>query len=164
LWSTTAVPQTPWINQPQAVEIGVKFIPAVDGYITGLRFYKGTGNTGSHTGHLWTITGQQLAEAAFTNETASGWQTVYFSTPVAVTANTTYVASYFSRQGNFAVNRNYFNRTYTNYPLTAPSNNDSGGNGVYFYGPNGGFPNQSHQASNYWIDVLFRTTIPIGGQ
>ena len=37
-------------------------------------------NTGTHVGSLWTATGQLLASATFTNETASGWQTVTFST------------------------------------------------------------------------------------
>ena len=38
--------------------------------------------------------GVSLATATFTNETASGWQEVLFSTPVAITAGVTYVASY----------------------------------------------------------------------
>ena len=37
-----------------AVELGVKFRSDVAGYITGIRFYKGAGNTGTHVGHLWT--------------------------------------------------------------------------------------------------------------
>ena len=65
---------------------GVRFRAEVDGLITGVRFYKSTTNTGTHVGHLWTRTGQLLATATFTNETASGWQQVSFATPVAVTA------------------------------------------------------------------------------
>ena len=63
----------------------------MNGYITGIRFYKGSGNTGTHVGHLWTSTGTLLATATFSNETASGWQQVNFATPVAITAGTTYV-------------------------------------------------------------------------
>jgi hypothetical protein len=37
----------------------------VAGYITGLRFYKGSLNTGPHIGHLWSATGALLAEATF---------------------------------------------------------------------------------------------------
>ena len=36
------------------------------------------------------------------NETASGWQTVYFSTPVAITAGTTYIASYYAPNGHYS--------------------------------------------------------------
>ena len=39
---------------PGAIELGVKFRADVDGFITGIRFYKGTGNTGTHIGSLWT--------------------------------------------------------------------------------------------------------------
>ena len=57
IWPTTATPATPATNDTSAVEVGVKFRTSQAGYITGLRFYKGTGNTGTHTGSLWTATG-----------------------------------------------------------------------------------------------------------
>ena len=76
----------------------------MDGRITGIRFYKGTTNTGTHVGHLWTRTGTMLAEATFTGETARGWQQVSFASPVDVTAGTTYVASYHAPNGNYAFN------------------------------------------------------------
>ena len=41
----------------------------------GIRFYKAVANTGTHVGSLWTASGQLLASATFTGETASGWQT-----------------------------------------------------------------------------------------
>ena len=72
------------------------------GYITGIRFYKASANTGTHIGNLWTSAGQLLASATFTNETASGWQQVNFSQPVPVTKNTTYVASYFAPNGHYS--------------------------------------------------------------
>ena len=72
----------------------MKFRADQAGFITGIRFYKGSGNTGTHTGSLWTSTGTRLATVTFTGETATGWQQANFATPVAVTAGTTYVASY----------------------------------------------------------------------
>ena len=71
-----------------------------------------------------------LPRATFTNETASGWQTVTFSQPITVAAGTTYVASYHSN-GFYAATPNYFATSHTNGPLTAPSSAASGGNGVY---------------------------------
>ena len=65
-----------------AVTLGTKFIPAADGYITGVRFYKGAGNTGTHTGTLYSATGSVLATGTFSNETATGWQMLNF--PAAV--------------------------------------------------------------------------------
>ena len=42
-------------------------------------------------------------QATFTNETASGWQTAYFSNPVPITAGTTYVACYYAPNGHYSV-------------------------------------------------------------
>jgi len=132
----------------------VRFQTSQDGYITGIRFYKGTGNTGTHTGSLWTSDGTQLASVAFSGETSTGWQTATFSAPQKVTANTTYVASYFAPAGHYANNGNYFATTTTRGPLTALSNANAGGNGVYRYGASG-FPDNTYQATNYWVDVVF---------
>ena len=37
-------------SDPKAVTLGVRFSPTVAGSVTAVRFYKGPGNTGSHTG------------------------------------------------------------------------------------------------------------------
>jgi hypothetical protein len=99
-------------------ELGFKFRADTNGYITGLRFYKHATNTGVHVGSLWTSTGTKLASGTFTNETTSGWQQVSLASPVAITANTTYVASYHTNVGRYAVNSNYFAAAgVTNGPL-----------------------------------------------
>ena len=43
----------------------------------------------------------------FTGESASGWQTVTFAAPVAVTAGTTYVASYYAPVGHYSQEEAY---------------------------------------------------------
>ncbi len=158
LWPSTATPANASVADPSAVELGVKFQVDVGGYINGVKFYKGTSNTGPHTGNLWSSGGQLLATASFTSETASGWQQVLFPTPVQVSTGQTYVASYFTKSGNYAANSNYFANQYDNSPLHAPSSGSSGGNGVYAYGSKSQFPNQSYNATNYWVDALFSTT------
>ena len=60
--------------------------------MTGIRFYKGSGNNGTHIGLLYSSTGAALAQATFSGETASGWQLVTFSSPVAISANTIHLA------------------------------------------------------------------------
>ncbi len=159
LWSTLALPAKPAENDPQPIEVGVKFQPEADGFITGLRFYKGPGNGGSHVGHLWTSAGTLLAQATFASETATGWQQVALATPVAVTSGQTYVASYHSDAGNYAVDENYFATAYENPPLRAPADGELGGNGLYGYGPSA-FPINTFQAENYWVDVVFETPAP----
>ena len=110
LWSNATTPPVVDVGDPDALELGVKFTANTDGYLTGLRFYKSAANTGPHTANLWTSSGQLLATATFTNETASGWQEVTFASPVSITAGTTYVASYFAPNGHFAVARKLLQR------------------------------------------------------
>ncbi len=155
LFSASSTPGTVTRNDPGAVELGVKFQASGGGTITGLRFYKGPQNTGTHVGDLWSATGTLLASATFTGETASGWQQVNLATPVTITAGTTYVAAYHTNTGFYSVDTNYFSSPLTNGPLTAPSSSSSGGNGVYAYAGTDSFPRNTFNASNYWVDVVF---------
>jgi hypothetical protein len=156
IWPATAAPARPDEGPDMAVELGVKFRADSNGTITGIRFYKASTNTGTHVAKLWSITGQLLASATFTGETASGWQQVNFSNPVSITANTVYVASYYANVGHYADDQNYFaNNGVDNSPLHALQNGVSGFNGVYSYGSASSFPTQSFNSSNYWVDVVF---------
>ncbi|MFD2080552.1 Ig-like domain (group 3) [Actinopolymorpha cephalotaxi] len=156
LWQNTTVPATPSHPDANAVTVGVKFFSASAGTVTGIRFYKGALNTGTHTVSLWTASGQLLASAVSSNETASGWQQADFSSPVAISADTTYVASYHTTSGFYSVNRPYFTIDFVSPPLTAPVDGGvRGGNGVYRYGSANSFPTSTYQSSNYWVDVAF---------
>ncbi|WP_018612191.1 DUF4082 domain-containing protein [Segetibacter koreensis] len=156
IWGNSGTPQNPNDNDGQSIEVGVKFRASQSGNITGIRFYKGSANTGTHTGNLWSSTGTKLASATFSNETSSGWQEVRFATPVAITANTTYIASYFSTSGGYASTDNYFaSSNVTSGSLTALQSGIDGGNGVYKLGASG-FPSSSFNSSSYWVDVLFK--------
>ena len=145
----------PPIASSGGVELGLKFRSDVAGSVTGVCFYKGSQNTGVHTGELWTSSGQLLATATFTNESSSGWQQVNFSSPVAIQANTTYIVSYHSVSGYLAYTPNVFASSgIDNAPLHALANGVDGGNSVYVYGP-GAFPNVFNgQSPNYWVDVV----------
>jgi PKD repeat protein len=152
LWASTVVPSTASAYDPSSVELGITFRSDVGGKIKGIRFYKGSSNTGTHIGSLWTSTGTLLGRATFTAETASGWQQVNFATPIAITANTVYVASYHASSGYYADTSGFFaTKGIDNAPLHA----SAGANGVYKYGTSPGFPNASYQSSNYWVDVVF---------
>src|SRR4030095_395671 len=107
-------------------------------------------------GSWWSSAGTLLASATFTNESASGWQTVTFAQPVTVVTGTTYVASYHSN-GFYAVTPNYFATSHTSASRTAPPSATSGGNGVYAYGASSLFPTATYNATNYWVDVLYNS-------
>jgi hypothetical protein len=159
IWSAGA---TPAGADPDtaALELGVKFRSDVAGQVTGVRFYKGTGNSGTHLGSLWSSTGTLLASATFTGESASGWQQVSFSSPVTIAANTTYVASYFAPAGVYSYTQNVFTAGVDNVPLHALQSGVDGTNGVYKYGTSSGFPNASYLNTNYWVDVVMTTAAP----
>ncbi len=159
LWSDSTVPGSVDAGDTNAAELGVQFIPSVNGQILGVRFYKSLANTGTHTGTLWSSSGTALATATFTGESTTGWQEVHFSTPVAVTAGNTYVVSYHTAVGHYAANGGYFlSSGLTSGPLTAPSSGSSGGNGVYAYSVASVFPTGTYNAANYWVDVVFDPT------
>jgi hypothetical protein len=136
------------------IELGVRFRSSVAGHVTGVRVYKGASTIGTHTGSLWAGTGTLLARATFA-ETASGWQQVDFASPVAISADTTYVASYHASAGRYAQDIGDFTAGVTSGALTALANGADGPNGVYSYSGAPTFPNQGYQASNYWADVVF---------
>ncbi|MFC7275734.1 DUF4082 domain-containing protein [Paractinoplanes rhizophilus] len=157
IWPATATPATASTNDNSPVEVGVKFRAGAAGYITGLKFYKGSGNTGTHTGSIWSTTGARLSTVTFTGESSTGWQTATLPNPVAITANTTYVASYHTDAGFYASTTNGLSAAVTRGPLTALANGAAGGNGVYRYGASG-YPDSTYQSTNYWVDVVFDTT------
>jgi Domain of unknown function (DUF4082)/Bacterial Ig-like domain len=159
IWSSSTTPATAATTDTAAYELGVRFRSDQSGYILGVRFYKGTGNTGTHVGRLWTNTGTKLAQATFSGETATGWQEVQFATPVAIAANTTYVASYSDPRGRYALSRPYFTNPFDNPPLHALANGFDGANGL-FTKLLGAFPSDSFSAGNYWIDVVYSQTPP----
>ena len=132
------------------VALGLRFQASSDGTISGVRFYKETDNTGTHTGSLWSASGTLLATGTFTGESASGWEELDFSTPVPVTAGTTYVASYHTDAGHYAFTSGGLSSAVTNGPLTALA-----AGGVYGYGPDGTFPSNTFNANNYWVDVVY---------
>ena len=148
-----AVPGEPAENDSQPIEVGTRFHASVSGTITAVRYYRGPGWTGSPVGRLYSAGGQLLAEVTFPATTAVGWQQAQLSQPVAVTAGTAYVVSYYSASGDYAFQQGFFQSAYEGSPLMAPADAVGSPNGVFRYGA--GFPTQTFQASNYWADVVF---------
>ncbi len=158
LFSASSTPAQTNLNDGQQLELGVKFQANVAGDITGIKFYRSANDNGQNVVDLWTTAGTKLATATYSGTTGSGWQTVNFATPVTITANTTYVASYHTT-GAYVATDGFFTSGVTNGPLTALSSAAAGGNGVYSYGGSataGLFPTSTFDSANYWADVVFR--------
>jgi hypothetical protein len=130
-------------------ELGMAFSSTSAGQITGIRFWKASSETGTHTGRIWSSSGTLLASVTFTNETASGWQQQALSAPLAIAANTTYVVSVNTGNGYYAITDSGLASQIVNGSLRSVV----GTNGRF--GSPGAFPTSSWQNSNYFRDVVF---------
>jgi hypothetical protein len=158
----TLAPSNTDIDDPTSggVQLGTRFKSSVAGYVHGVRFYKGSSNnSGTHVGQLWDTSGNSLATATFSGETSSGWQEVLFATPVAISANTDYVVSYYAPNKHYSVTENYFTGNWpgpgSNNSLTAVEDSGSVHNGLYAYGSSSTFPSNTYGKNNYFVDVIF---------
>ncbi|MEO8629596.1 MAG: DUF4082 domain-containing protein [Betaproteobacteria bacterium] len=162
LYPSDTVPAQRADPDVRTIEVGVKFRADVGGVITGIRFYKSETNIGVHTGSLWSNNGVLLGRVTFVDETASGWQQALFAKPVAITAATTYVASYHAPVGQYSADEDaggFLTGGRHVPPLHGLQDKVDGPNGVYAYGPASVFPTETFRSSNYYVDVIFRTRI-----
>ncbi|WP_454630071.1 DUF4082 domain-containing protein [Bradyrhizobium cenepequi] len=160
LFPGSATPAVVNTTDDSAVELGVRFQTSVTGTVTGVRFYKSSQDIGTHTGELWSSTGVKLATVIFTNETASGWQSATFSTPITLTPGQIYTVSYHTNVGHYSNTTNYFTSDVRSGPLTALAS----GNGVFAYGSTSLFPTDTFQSTNFWVDVMFNPSTNLPNQ
>lgn len=148
-----------------SITTGIKFRSTQAGYITAVRYYKGSGTTGTRSGHLYSSGGTLLASVTFTGETSSGWQQMSFSSPVSISANTVYIIAYYNPDGYYAFTNDVspnvgLTSAITNGPLTALSGVTEGPNGLYGYGLAATVvPSANYGSPNYWVDVVFTTDV-----
>lgn len=154
LWPSNPTPNVTDSSDGQPISLGTRFTVTTTVSALGVRFYKGTTNTGTHIGSLWNNSGTKLAEVTFTGETASGWQEARFASPVTLSPGIVYTTAYFSPTGSYPHNSAYFTSAVTSGPLTAPAATGQLGNGVYTYGASLARPTSTYNAANYWVDVI----------
>ena len=153
IWGNSYVPSENYYSSG-SYEVGVKFTASVAGEVTGVRFYKQSWMGGYvHVGHLWTSTGTLKATATFTNESNYGWQQVIFSSPVAILANTVYIASFSTGGGYFGIPAPSSRTAGSPTGRCKPANSVPGGDGVY--NRSGVFPTVNGNGMNFWADVAF---------
>jgi LmbE family N-acetylglucosaminyl deacetylase len=147
---TTQTPALTGKSDGENLELGMLFQSDTAGQITGIRFWKDSNETGTHTGSIWSSTGTRLASVTFCNETASGWQVQSLASPLPITPNTNYVVSvntgdtyYVDTIGGLASN-------ITNADLSSVVTTNNG-----VYGNVATFPANSYSNSNYFRDVVF---------
>ncbi|WP_225173920.1 DUF4082 domain-containing protein [Bradyrhizobium sp. IC4060] len=149
--TTLFTTQTPVITNASdgvGYELGMRFTSDTSGSIQAIRYYKAPGETGTHIGHIWSATGQELATVTFTNEGASGWQQQALATPLTIQAGTTYIVSV-NINSNYVSTTQGFASAISNGGLNAPV-----GAGVFDLSK-GAFPTNVYQNANYFRDVVF---------
>jgi hypothetical protein len=151
IWSIAAPAGAKVDADAGSVELGTPFKAAVAGTVTGVRFWKTAENAGPHVGNLWSATGARLATVTFKNETASGWQTAAFPTPVGIAAGQQYVISYHAPKGRYVATSKFTGKSVSPYLSVV-----SGHSGAYVYGSTSAFPSQEWNGTQYWVDVLFQ--------
>ncbi|MDH6123737.1 DUF4082 domain-containing protein [Kitasatospora sp. GP82] len=149
-----AEPATTSFSDPAATTLGVRLTSTLPGLVTGVRFYKGPGNTGTHIGALWDSQGRQLAQATFEKETEVGWQQVEFAKPVRIAPGATYTAGYLAPSGHYAAAPNAFDGG----PVVTGSGPLTAVGGGFAGGSTPAFPAQSHENTDYYVDVAFAPT------
>ncbi len=139
---------------PFSYEFGTKFTVDEPMQLTAFRFFKSSGETGTHIGKLWTANGVLLAQQTFTTETASGWQQQALATPVTLQSNTVYIVSV--NANSFFVSTLGGLATQT---ISGPMRTIADGANGAFANAAGQFPTQTYSSSNYFVDAY---TVPAG--
>lgn len=177
IWPATNGPNT---DTGDATDIsrGVIFRLSATGWLTAIRFYRGTTNVGNWStsnapqGQVYLhSTGLPVSGTLVTFAlTGTGWLEAALPTPVQLTANTTYKAAVIT--GNYTATGGYFASGagvggIVSGIITAP---DAGGNpsGIgsiqqgSFKQPTTGleYPDQYFNGGNYWVDVVVSDVDP----
>ena len=145
----------PGLTSNNAMEVGVRFRADKAGLIRSIRFYRSVDNAVGYDVHLWSNSGTLLASGHIAGGT-TGWLQVDFATPVAIAANTPYVASYFTSVGQAQTKTDFYLSGITNGSLYAYRDGEAGGNGIYIRLGTSAFPNATWMASTYYVDVVFQ--------
>lgn len=132
--------------------LGTYFTSDVNGFVNAVRFYKGNpSDVGTHTGSLWEQgTGAKLGEVVFTGETSSGWQTMNFAAPIAITAGVTYVVALVYPMGYYIKKDFVYSGAVDYTPLHVPADG-----GKYVVTASVTMPVNSFNGASYYVDLVF---------
>jgi len=92
-------PTTPDAGDNGSISVGRQVPQRRRRHVNGIRFYKATANTGTHVGALWTARRPAARRSDLQKRNGLRLAAGRIRSPVAIQANTTYVASYFAPTG-----------------------------------------------------------------
>lgn len=142
---------------------------AVDGTVTGGRFFATTTVGGVYTAEFWDVTaadpngsgGTRLATKTMgVAPDSAAWNNVVFDTPVAVVTTKLYKTALFSGDGRYVFTSNFFTGDLVNGDITSDANGDDPiglgnlNNGSFTINAAASYPTNGGP-SCYFVDVLF---------
>lgn len=130
-------------NEDNAVTIGLKIIPAKQGKVTALRYYKTTNGTAFIA--LWDAVGTKMTQGTLTG---TGWQRLDCNIPVS--QGNTYVVSVTTNPGRYGSSTQTWPRVKGNLSATGS---------VYSYGTSIQYPTKP-STQQYYIDAVFSSDAP----
>ena len=148
LMTPSFVPADSHQNNP--LELGVNLSTSSTQNITELKYYKFAASSALHTAHVWDASGNLLATQDFVNETASGWQTLTLTSPVLMSAGSSFTVSVLSTDYYFPYDS--FPAPVSGSPLTVLKS-------VYNYTSTAAFP-QLTVGANYAVDLTVENPGP----
>ncbi|GAA3002659.1 DUF4082 domain-containing protein [Actinokineospora diospyrosa] len=141
-------------SDARPVEVGTRFQVDRPGHITAVMGFNHYNGEGTQVGRLWSSDGELLAEGTKSYPSAIDFT---FAQPVPVEPGKTYIASYYTPWGHYAVSEGHFTAATVRAPFTALPDA-----GVYRYGDegptptDGGFPEHTYEGSYYWVMPVFK--------
>lgn len=165
---TSQVPALLNVSEATPVTVGITLTFSAAGSVSGARVYApATIGAGTYAAAFWQVTagdpggaGTLLASATFGALTPGAWNTVTFSSPVAVTTGTAYVIGLRTSEGRYTATGAFFNTALTNSPITGiQGGTAAGGFGNLYNGRFGSglvnYPVNTFNNNGYFIDVIY---------
>ena len=158
MFAPLATPSIAEVHSPPAVILGLSFQVTLPGTILGVVFWKSPNDTGTHYADLWKDPNVLLTSGTNSpaSESAGGWNTVLFPTPVPVVPKTNYYAVRYSPLGYYAEDLNVFTLQQNKTNFIIPD--DAGGIRTAIGSYPGALATGGTDSNNYYVDVIFAPT------
>jgi Domain of unknown function (DUF4082) len=118
--------------------------------LDGIRFYKPSGDSGTHYAKLYDYGSQTILKSAqFTNESSSGWQEVLFNSPMLSVINTLYMVVVNTANFIYPYQQYFFENDFISGKATAIAGNNN------LFSAFDLFPSTSFRSSCYFRDIIF---------
>jgi hypothetical protein len=170
LWALTGGNNNADNSDPVTLGTKIRTHATTQLWAIGMRYYRGTISAGTKTGRIFRTSDQSIVSEVVTfTDVGTGWQEVYFTTPVALDLNTSYTPGALFPSGEPSFTGGYFVSGGPGYPggvtstppfLFAPNSDVAFGQGVYVAGASLTCPTSSFNGACYWVDMIVTDVDP----